>query len=110
LEEHGRILTVLYFALEGDGTWGDVSTAKHATIYNLETGQRWERVFLKHPEPGNTWEPGPAAFLPVVHTWGYRWTVRDGKYVPDVAGCGCDCGMAGPDAYAPSASTCDCDR
>lgn len=106
LQERGRIVTALYFGLEGDGTWRDVSTAKHSTIYNLETGQRWERVYRKHPEPGNTWEPGPAAFFPVVHTWGYRWGVQDGRYVPDTSGCGCD--VAGPDAHAPPSTSCDC--
>ena len=106
LEEHGRILTVLYFALDGDGAWRAVSTAKHPTIYNLETGQRWERVYRKHAEPGNTWQPGPAAFLPVVHTWGSSWAVQGGKYVPAPSGCGC--GMAGFDAYAPPSTTCDC--
>jgi len=106
LEEHGRILTVLYFALDGGGTWRAVSTASHPTIYNLETGQRWERVYRKHPDPQNTWEPGPAAFLPVVHTWGYHWAVRGGAYVPAPSGCGC--GMAGLGAYVPMPTTGDC--
>ena len=106
LEEHGRIVTVLYFTLDGDGTWRDVSTAKHPTIHNLETGQRWEQVNLKHPQPGNTWERGPAAFLPVVHTWGYRWAVQGGKYVPGPA-----CyGMASGSSYGVPATSCDCAR
>ncbi|HUT95236.1 MAG TPA: hypothetical protein VMY37_37630 [Thermoguttaceae bacterium] len=104
LKERGRIVTVLYFTLGGDGSWRDVSTAKHPTIYNLETGQRWERVYLKNAQPGNTWELGPAAFLPVVHTGGYRWAVRDGKYVP-APDC---CGMEHPGAFGTPATTCDC--
>ena len=106
----GRTVTVPYFALACDDTWYYVSTAKHPTIYNLETGQRWDRVYLKCCEPGNTWKRGPAAFLPVVHTWGYRWTVQDGKYVPDLCDGGCACSLTCAGNSAPSASTCDCDR
>ena len=101
VKQYGRIV---YARLNGEGEWGVVTTAKHPTIYNLETGQRWERIFTKHPEPGNTWEPGPPKYLPVVHTWGYRWDVCNGAYVP----AGQPHGMAYPAGYGAPACPCDC--
>ncbi len=96
VEQYGRII---YVQLGPDDQWPVNTTAEHPTIYNLETGQRWEQVHLKNAQRGNTWEPGPARFLPVGHTWGYSWTVENGRYVlaPGWQGCGClTCGGVAP--------------
>jgi hypothetical protein len=101
MEQYGRIV---YVTLTGDGQWTINPTAKHLTIYNLESGRRWERVCQKHPDRGNTWQPGPARFIPVVHTWGYRWGARNGQYVPAPP----TYGMTHPASYGVPGPMCDC--
>jgi hypothetical protein len=55
--------------LQSDGRWKIVGTGIISSIFNAETGERWQR-FAKHE------------YIPVVHTDGNVWTVRNGVYYP----------------------------
>jgi hypothetical protein len=78
----------VYFRLNTDDQWVLANTASHATIFNAETGHRWEWIYGK--------------YIPVVSSYGRRWVVDANRYVPmqraglmNVAspaagGCGCD--------------------
>ncbi|MBN2474578.1 MAG: hypothetical protein JXB62_08215 [Pirellulales bacterium] len=58
----------VFLRLGNDGKWSLVSTASFPTVYDAETGHRWERHFKK--------------YIPVSSTSGYRWAVVAGKYTP----------------------------
>ena len=70
-------MTVAHMRLTSNSRWEIASTASHPTIYNLETGQRWDWLSDR--------------YVPVRSTYGYRWTVEEGRYVP--------VGRAGPPAH-----------
>lgn len=57
----------VYVRLNRRGTWELARTASFPTIYNLETGQRWEHHFGK--------------YIPAVSSYGSRWGVIGGEYV-----------------------------
>jgi hypothetical protein len=53
--------------LQADGRWKIVGTGIVASIFNVETGERWQHFASDR-------------YIPVVHTGGNAWTVRNGKY------------------------------
>ena len=55
--------------LLADGRWKIVGTGIAPSIFNAETGERWQK-FAKDE------------YIPVVHTNGAIWTVRNGVYYP----------------------------
>jgi hypothetical protein len=59
----------VYLRLTSEGRWVIAEGASFPTIYNAETGYRWERH--------------SGRFIPVsAGPWQYRWEVQDGTYVP----------------------------
>jgi hypothetical protein len=60
----------IYIRLRDDNRWEFAGRAGVPSIYNLETGRRWE----KHAD----------VYMPVSHGGGYHWTVKSGKYVPNL--------------------------
>lgn len=52
--------------LQADGRWKVVATGLPPSIFNAETGERWQWLSDK--------------YIGVVHTGGNSWTVRDGNY------------------------------
>ncbi|HYW80702.1 MAG TPA: hypothetical protein VE890_14070 [Thermoguttaceae bacterium] len=58
----------VYFRLDADDRWVLADMASHATIFNAETGHRWESVNGK--------------YIPVVSSYSNRWIVHAGRYVP----------------------------
>ena len=58
----------VFVRLTKDGRWVIAGVRILATIYDAETGQLWDRYGEK--------------YIPVVHTYGRRWAVRNGKYGP----------------------------
>jgi hypothetical protein len=55
--------------LQADGRWKVVQSGITPSIYNAETGERWE-MSVKNK------------YIPTVHTHGRSWTVRHGGYYP----------------------------
>jgi hypothetical protein len=55
--------------LQSDGRWKIVGTGYAPSIFNVETGERWQ-MFSKRE------------YVPVVHTYGKAWTFRKGDYYP----------------------------
>ncbi|NUQ66594.1 MAG: hypothetical protein HUU20_29375 [Pirellulales bacterium] len=58
----------VFVRLTKDGRWVIVGVRLLATIYDAETGQLWDRYGDK--------------YIPVGHSSGKRWAVRDGRYYP----------------------------
>ena len=56
----------VYLRLEADNSWKLVRTTSVASIFDLETNERWEKQWDR--------------FLPVVHICGDTWEFRDGGY------------------------------
>ena len=56
----------VFLRLESDNTWKLVRTKSVASIYDIETDQRWEKQWDR--------------YLPVVHICGDTWQYRDGGY------------------------------
>jgi hypothetical protein len=54
--------------LQADGRWRIVGTGIVQSIFNLETGERWQQF------------SSDRSYIPVLHTGGNSWTVRNGKY------------------------------
>jgi len=52
--------------LQPDGSWKAVGVGWSKSIFNAETGQRWQYI--------------NAQWIPVVHTGGGRWGAREGQY------------------------------
>jgi hypothetical protein len=55
--------------LQADGRWQIVGTGLAPSIFNVETGGRWQVRAADQ-------------YIAVVHTNGNNWTVRNGKYYP----------------------------
>ena len=55
--------------LQADGRWKIVGVGRAASIFNAETGERWQIS-------------SEDQYIPVVHTGGRIWTVRNGSYEP----------------------------
>jgi hypothetical protein len=55
--------------LQADGRWKIVGTGLLPSIYNAETGERWQKF-------------ADSDYIPVVHTGGSVWSVRNGVYYP----------------------------
>ena len=55
--------------LQADGRWKVVGTGRVPSIYNADTGERWQMSSRDK-------------YIPVVHTYGAIWTVRNGTYDP----------------------------
>jgi hypothetical protein len=53
--------------LQADGRWKIIQSGIPRSIFNAETGERWQ-MFAKDE------------YTPVVHTGGNRWTARNGDY------------------------------
>lgn len=60
------------FRLQADGRWKVIQSGIPRSIFNAETGERWQ---VQEGEK----------FVPIVHTGGNSWTVRDGEYEPGSA-------------------------
>lgn len=61
--------SVVYARLTADNRWVLAEKARFPTIYNVETGYRWERH--------------SGRYIPVSSgAWRYRWAVYRGRYVP----------------------------
>lgn len=58
--------TTIYLKLSEDQRWRLTRTSV-ATIYDPQTGYRFEKQFLD--------------YVPIGHYYGYRWRVEDGKFV-----------------------------
>jgi hypothetical protein len=58
----------VYVRLGADNQWELYGPFGLESFFNPDTGRRWE----KHGRD----------YIPIVHTTGYRWTVRRGRYVP----------------------------
>lgn len=56
----------IYMRLEPDNSWKLVRTHSVASIYDLETSERWEKQWDR--------------YLPVIHICGETWEHRDGGY------------------------------
>jgi hypothetical protein len=81
LQQLARAGGVAYLSLNQAGQWVLDRTATHATVYDIETGYRWECVNQK--------------YIPVSGAYGYRWAVVNGDYVSvgdDRAMGDCPCG------------------
>ena len=59
---------IMFVRLNGNNQWVLVGKSEVASIYNAESGRRWE----EHA----------GRYIPVSHATGYLWTVQSGKYVP----------------------------
>jgi hypothetical protein len=59
----------IYLQLDRNNEWQLLQTSSLTSIYNAETGERWEMHF-------------PDSYTPVSHSGGYFWTVRNGRYIP----------------------------
>lgn len=59
---------MLRFQLDADGKWAINGTTVVLSIYDLESGYRWEKHSYK--------------YIPISHTGGYRWRIHEGKFVP----------------------------
>jgi hypothetical protein len=55
--------------LQADGRWKIIGVGRAPSIFNVETGELWQ-MFSKDN------------YIPVVHTNGRAWTVRNGNYIP----------------------------
>jgi hypothetical protein len=55
--------------LLADGRWKIIGVGRAPSIFDVETGERWQK-FSKDQ------------YIPVVHANGRTWTVRDGSYYP----------------------------
>ena len=55
--------------LRADGRWEVIGVGSAPSIFDAETGERWQK-FSKDE------------YIPVVHTGGTSWTIRDGTYYP----------------------------
>lgn len=56
------------FTLQADGRWRITGAGIPALVFNAETGELWQAY-------GN-------GYIPVVHTGGRVWTVRNGRHYP----------------------------
>ena len=54
--------------LRADGKWDRIGQEEVVSVYDLETGSRWENHNQR--------------YVPVVSSYGRRWIVRHGRYVP----------------------------
>ena len=73
----------VFVRLNADNRWVVAGTATHPTIYNLETGARWQRVAVfQDREAEHRWKSSRSRYIPIVHTCGSQWAVEGGKYVP----------------------------
>ena len=57
----------VFLRLDDRGRWNLARTASFATMYNVESGERWEAA--------------GAVFLPIVNLCGNNWLWKDGQYV-----------------------------
>jgi hypothetical protein len=73
LAERTRVFVGSVFVrLNDDGEWDLAGRSGVSSIYDLETGRRWE------------WHAGRR--IPITHRLGWQWEYFDGKYVP-AGGC-----------------------
>jgi hypothetical protein len=66
-QEVNRYNQSVCLRLQGDGRWTIVGTGMVPSIFNVETGERWEQF-------------GKSAYIPIIHTHGAIWTIRNGRY------------------------------
>jgi len=55
--------------LQADGRWKIIGVGRAPSIFNVETGERWQ-IF------------STSKYIPVVHTNGRIWTIVNGSYEP----------------------------
>lgn len=67
-EQYQRRIRPIRFTLDADNQWVSSGTSRVLSVYNAETGHRWENL-------------GPR-FVPVRSSWGYRWSYQSGKFTP----------------------------
>lgn len=58
----------IYVRLQADGTWKLIRHSTISSVFDVESGRRWEWHGTRRVAVG--------------HTGGYRWQVSDGRYVP----------------------------
>jgi hypothetical protein len=57
--------------LQADGRWRIVGTGLAPSIFNAETGERWQQLHKNE-------------YIPIVHIGGNSWSVRNGSYEPSM--------------------------